>query len=80
MVKEDENDVTKNSMLRSAYVKHRNLGDENKGILRRYFFPDDANFNLKTNPYRNNHPDNVYDPRKPIYPSSTNDFRDHMRE
>lgn len=80
MVKEDENDVTKSSMMRSVYVKHRNLGDEKKGIFRRYFFPDDADFNLKYNPYRNAHPDAVYDPSKPIYPSVTNDFRDHMRE
>ena len=80
MVAEDENDVTKLSMLRNVYNDKTNLGDEKKGFFRRYFFPKDADFNLKYNPYRNTNPQDVYDPSKPYYPSSTNDFRDHVRD
>ena len=80
MVPEDEDDVTKQSMLRNVYNKHSNLGDEKKGMFRRYFFSKDADFNLKYNPYRNSNHLDVYDPSKPIYPTVSNDFRDHLRE
>ena len=77
MVAEDENDVTRISMLRNVYYKHSNLGDEKKGIFQRYFFPKDADFNLKYNPYRNAAIEDVYDPSKPYYSTVSNDFRDH---
>ena len=80
MVEEDENDVTKRSMLQQSYVKHSKLGDEGKGILYRYFFTQDADFELKSNPYRTHHPDDAFDPSKPYYPTHSNDFRDHCRD
>ena len=80
MVKQDENDITRQSMQRSVYDRKRGAGDENKGILRRYFFPNEADFTLRFNPYRDAHPDDVYDKDRQYYPVSTNDFRDHHRD
>ena len=81
MVEENfENDPTHRSMLNQTYTKHRNLGNEKKGILYRYFFTQDADFELKENPYRNAHPDDVYDPKKPYYSTYSNSFRDHCRD
>ena len=79
MVKQVHDD-TEQSMLRNQYKKHMNLGDEKKGILYRYFFTKDADFELKYNPYRNSHPDDVFNPKKPVYPTYSNDFRDHERD
>ena len=67
-------------MLSQTYVKHKNLGNEKKGILYRYFFTQDADFELKENPYRKAHPDDVYDPKKPYYDTYSNSFRDHVRD
>ena len=80
MVKQDENDVTRLSMERALYDKRRNIGDENKGLLRRYFFPSEADFTLKVNPYRDVHPDDVFKKGQTYYNVGTNDFRDHIRE
>ena len=80
MVKQDEDDVTRLSLERALYDKRRNTGDENKGLLRRYFFPSEADFTLKVNPYRDAHPDDVFKKGQTYYNVSTNDFRDHIRE
>ena len=79
MVKQ-EDDLTRKSMQGAVFDKRRGAGDERKGTLMRYFFPHEADFTLKFNPYRDAHPDDVYDKSNQFYPSSTNDFRDHVRE
>ena len=76
----EELEVSHTSMLQQSFQKHRNLGNEGKGVLYRYFFTQDANFELKDNPYRNNHSDDVYDANKGYLSTYTNDFRDHVRD
>ena len=80
MVDNDYNSLDKLGMERATYNKYRNKGDENKGALYRYFFTKDADFELKTNPYRNRHPDDCYNPKKPFYPTYSNSFRDHYQD
>ena len=77
----EDNDVSMTSMKQQTYQKHKNLGDAKKGVFYRYFFTQDANFELKENPYRNNHPDDVYDAKKQYVTTyASAGFRDHVRD
>ena len=77
----EEDDASHRSMKAASYQKHRNLGNENKGVLYRYFFTQDADFELKENPYRNAHPDDVYNPKNQYLTTyATAGYRDHVRD
>ena len=77
----EDDDASIRSMKQQSYQKHRNIGNERKGVLYRYFFTQDADFELKENPYRNNHPDDVYDARKQYVSTyASSHYRDHVRD
>lgn len=77
----EDDDASLRSMKSASYQKHRNIGNENKGVLYRYFFTQDADFELKENPYRNAHPDDVYNPKTQYLTTyATSHYRDHVRD
>lgn len=83
MVPKDTMDVTERTMLEAHYESYRNMKhkqEKKKSAWYRLFFPVDADYNVKENPWAHNHPDNVYNPRNGFYGSVTNRFRDHYQE
>ena len=51
--------------------------DARKSSLYRFFFPRDANFDVKINPYSGSDPNNSYNPADGAMPTINNSFADH---
>lgn len=49
-----------------------------KSAWYRYFFPNSADWNVKDNPYSTHSKREVYSTSNNLYPTATNDFRDHL--
>ena len=78
MVEEPEGDLTRETMLDSQYKERRNnLTDGKRSPLYIFFMGRDADFTIKENPYRNNHPEDVWDHRKGQYATYSNRFGEH---
>ena len=75
MVKQDD-DITTQTMYQSLYKKHSGRSYKQSSWYR-FMFPNDADFTVKTNPYRLISHKDVFDPKKGNLHSLTNDFADH---
>ena len=74
MVAQPERDITRETMERDLYGK----GSEGKkSPIYRYFFPRDADFTIKENPYTNANREDIWDHRKAQYPTYGNNFGAH---
>lgn len=68
-------------MRYKMYVKTRraqDAKDSKKSAWYRYFFPNHADWNVKENPYATHHKTEVFTTKNNLYPTKTNDFRDHL--
>jgi hypothetical protein len=68
-------------MKKKMYVKVRKeqaAEERKKSALFRYFFPSQANWEVKENPYTTRSKDEFFSTKTLTFPSKTNDFRDHL--
>ena len=83
MVPRESMDVTERTMLESHYQSFRNKQyAENKKnrTWYRLFFPNDAKFDVRENPYDQTHRENVYNPANNYYARPSNHLRHHLNE
>ena len=83
MVPIDTMDVTERTAMEahlSSYRKKRQAEERKKSSWYRLFFPNDADYNVKENPYANNNRENVYNPLNNFFGSVHNHYRDHENE
>ena len=77
-----ERDITYETMKSQLYIDERrkqNEIDRKKSAWYRYFFPLDADWNVKENPYAHYDKNAIFNLRKPRYQTSTNDFGEHLQ-
>jgi len=71
-------DLTTKTMLDSQYVERRNdLTDGKRSPLYRFFLARDADFTIKENPYRSQHPEDVWNSKVGQYATYSNNFGEH---
>jgi hypothetical protein len=84
MVPFEELDVTQKTALQAHYQSYRNKEYKEGKKTRawyRLFFPNDANYSVKSNPYAHTHRENVYNPNNQYFAKvGTNHFRQHLNE
>ena len=83
MVPVDSMDVTQRTALAAhlnSYRKQVKREERKKSAWYRLFFPMDADYNVKENPFALNNKENVYNPKNGFYATATNHFRDHHNE
>jgi hypothetical protein len=76
-----KDESTEKWMKYKVYIKHRreqDAEDKKKTPWFRYFFPTQADWTVKENPYATHHRSEVFSTTNNLYPSKTNDFRDHL--
>jgi len=52
--------------------------DYKRSAMYRFFYPERADWTLKSNPYSNLHARDVYNPQSGHYLTFTNDFQEHL--
>lgn len=83
MVPKGSLDITERTALEAHYQSFRNKQyEENKKTRTWYrlFFPNDADYSVKQNPYSQTHRENVYNPANNYYARPSNHFRHHVNE
>jgi len=83
MVPQDSMDVTQRTALYAhlqSYRNQRNKEERKKTAWYRLFFPLDADYNVKENPFAHHAKENVYNPGNGFYASIHNHYRDHHQE
>ena len=83
MVPRECMDVTERTILEAHSIKFQNLRakeERKKSAWYRLFFPNDADYNVKENPYALNNRENVYNPLNGYVGSFENHYRDHVNE
>ena len=65
------------AQLNSLYKSKRDPEDTKKSTLYRFFFPLDANYETKRNPYSGAEPLTSVNPRDGSFPMINNDYADH---
>ncbi len=76
-------DITERTMMEAHYQSFRNkeyANDKKHRTWYRLFFPNDADYSVKRNPYHQTHKDNVYNPANNYYPTIGTHFRSHVNE
>jgi hypothetical protein len=84
MVPKEEMDVTERTAYEAHYKTFKQKVqkmEHKKSAWYRLFFPGDADYTLKYNPYKNTHRDNVYNPATGYYTTvGQKHYNDHIRE
>jgi hypothetical protein len=84
MVAQEQPDVTQRTALDAHYQSYRNEQYKEGKKSRTWYrllFPNDADYNVKQNPYAHTHRENVYNPANNYYarPGSQH-YRHHVNE
>ena len=83
MVPKEELDITQKTALEAHYQDYRNktYAEEKKTrTWYRLFFPNDADYSVKANPYSQTHRENVYNPANGYYALPGTTLRHHVNE
>lgn len=79
----DDYDVTQKMSLAThmnSYKRKFAKEDRKKSSWYRIFFPNDADYRVKENPYAIYNKDDCYNPYNGYYSTYTNHFRDHEND
>lgn len=77
MVKQDEDDITQETMQRALYKKAWK-DDYKSSNWYRFLFPQSADFTVRKNPYREHAQTEIFNPKRPGYSTWTGTFQDHQ--
>lgn len=83
MVPFDHMDVTQRTSMEAhlgSYRREKAKQERKKSSWYRLFFPNDADYNVKENPFAINNKENVYNPNNGYYGSIHNHYRDHTND
>lgn len=76
-------DITQSTALNAHYQSHRNkefAEGKKSRTWYRLFFPNDADYNVKQNPYARTHRENIYNPANNYYARPDQHYRHHTNE
>lgn len=83
MVPKESMDITERTAYETHYQSFRNKQWAETKKTRtwyRLFFPNDADYSVKENPYSQTHRENIYNPNNNFYANHTNHFRHHHNQ